>query len=86
MTVDDEEGSHDSLSFQQLQTMLLEQFGENFFFFLWFSTSINNLITIKCLFYKLQLPDVKQFDFSVSYDLGAYIVHVHVCTGIHFCE
>jgi len=33
VTVDDEEGSHDSLTFQQLQTMLLEQFGENFFSF-----------------------------------------------------
>jgi len=32
VTVDDEEGSHDSLSFQQLQTMLLEQFGENLVF------------------------------------------------------
>ena len=30
VTVDDEEGSHDNLTFQQLQTMLLEQFGENF--------------------------------------------------------
>jgi len=33
VTVGDEEGSHDSLTFQQLQTMLLEQFGENFFSF-----------------------------------------------------
>ena len=32
VTVDDEEGSHDSLTFQQLQTMLLEQFGENLVF------------------------------------------------------
>ncbi|XP_020602897.1 nuclear pore complex protein Nup93-like [Orbicella faveolata] len=31
VTVDDEEGSHDSLTFQQLQTMLLEQFGEAHF-------------------------------------------------------
>lgn len=30
MTVDEEEGVHDSLTFQRLQTMLLEQFGEKF--------------------------------------------------------
>ena len=54
VTVDDEEGSHDSLTFQQLQTMLLEQFGENLFFFLWLSTSRNNLVTINCFLYKLQ--------------------------------
>ena len=30
VTVDDEEGVHDSLTFQRLQIMLLEQFGEDF--------------------------------------------------------
>lgn len=55
VTVDGEEGSHDSLSFQQLQTMLLEQFGENLVSFDCFKIQEVIMCTRKCFFQKLKL-------------------------------
>lgn len=53
VTVDEvQEGGNDSLPFQRLQTMLLEQFGENCFSFIGFGNQSiikNSLLSMKLL-------------------------------------